>query len=275
MLSAIEVKASVLSCKSCSLHTGCNYPVYFDGPAPNDIAIIGEAPGATEDRLHKPFVGPSGQLLKGWLKEYGIESATFLNSVSCFPHRTPRYSEVEACRNNLWSQLQVIQPKYILLVGTTAISSWWKDIGVTELRGGFWQAYWKNDSPEKGDKGEGWSWAFATYHPAAVLRNRGLETQTKEDIERFADVALGKVETVPLINTCVKCGDEEVRYVVWGVPYCWWCWPENRLKHGAGRVKQPVDSYGIKKGTVPPFIGGGDYMFEKWVKEVNVQGELL
>lgn len=240
-LTPIEVKASVISCKSCNLHLSCNRPVYFDGPVPNHIAVVGEAPGSTEDKLHRPFVGPSGQLLRGWLESYGIEDATFLNAVSCFPHRTPRYSEIASCRNNLWSQLQVIQPKYILLVGKIAVNSWWKDIGISEIRGGFWQAPWR-EGGENGDKGDGFSWAFATWHPAAVLRNRGLEAQTLQDIERFAEVALGKVGITlnHYLNKCIKCKDPQVEYVVWGVPYCWECWPKNRLEHGSGRVVQEV-----------------------------------
>lgn len=278
-MTPIEVKASVITCKSCDLHNHCNRPIPFDGDIPNDIAVVGEAPGSTEDKLHRVFVGPSGQLLRGWLGKYGVDNPTYLNAVSCFPHRTPRYSEVSACRNNLWKQLQVIQPKYILLVGSVAVSSWWKDIGITEIRGGFWQAYWVNDKPENGVKGEGWSWAFATYHPAAVLRNRGLETQTKEDIERFAEVALGKVDASSrLLLNCVKCGDEEVKYVTWGVPYCWWCWPENRRQYGGGKIKDEKGqewSYQRKNGVVPPFTGGGKSMYGKLVEEVSIQGQLL
>lgn len=276
-LSAIEVKANVLTCTACDLRPNCLRPIPFSGPTPNDIVVVGEAPGAQEDREGKPFVGPSGKLLRKWLEEVGFGrdgcEPTFLNAVSCFPHRTPRYSEVSACRNNLWKQLQVIKPKYILLVGTVAVSSWWKDIGITDIRGSWWQAYWQNNKPEEMQNGDGYSWALATYHPAAVLRNAGLESQTKLDIKYFADVALGKSDPVPM-NKCVKCGDGEIKYVNWGVAWCWWCWPDNRKEYGGGRGGR-LNAYTVKEGVVPPFIPVGVMLNQRWVEEVQVQGRLL
>lgn len=220
MPTRIEVRASVISCTSCELHTQCNHPVPFDGPSPNDIAVIGEAPGHQEDRFGKPFVGSSGALLRKELGELNVEG-TYLNAVSCYPNRrpaTPRSNEVQACRDNVWTQLLHIKPRFLLLVGNTAVSSWWPNLSITEIRGQFWRCYWSDNNPNMAEQGDGWGWAFATWHPAAILRDRGLSYEWKEDLKLFSEVAQGKA-SIPPFDKCVKCG-EEGRVFWWDIAYC-------------------------------------------------------
>ena len=73
------------------------------GPTPTRIAVVGEAPGAVEDREGKPFVGPSGMAAARWLTEAGVnvDDIAWLNVVSCYPNRTPNPREVEACQSTL------------------------------------------------------------------------------------------------------------------------------------------------------------------------------
>lgn len=100
------------------------------------VMILGEAPGLSEENQGRVFVGPAGQLLDSWVTHHlgwDRENISYANAVSCFPHRTPRKSEIDACRHNLWMQLQYVRPQYILLVGSTAVKSWWPELGVENV----------------------------------------------------------------------------------------------------------------------------------------------
>lgn len=88
--------------------------------------IVGEAPGATEDLKGEPFVGASGKLLSACLKEAGLkeEEAYVCNILKFRPpnNRRPTAEEMEFCRPFLEEQISILQPKYILSLGTTALS---------------------------------------------------------------------------------------------------------------------------------------------------------
>ena len=93
-----------------------------------NIMFIGEAPGATEDKLKKPFVGRSGILLEKLLKEAAIDSERDLyicNVLKCRPpnNRKPTHAEIEANMPWLQQQIHLVDPKIILVAGATAIES--------------------------------------------------------------------------------------------------------------------------------------------------------
>lgn len=225
----LTLRGDIIGCHRCSLHGMCNSPVPWDGSPSNSIVVVGEAPGAKEDQELKPFIGPAGQLLRSIIRSLGVDDTklNYLNVVSCFPHRTPRVHEVDACRENLWNQLQYLRPTWCLLVGTVAISSWWKDIGVERLRGQFFQVYWQNDVQHKGN-GDGWSWGFSTYHPAAILRNSSLAGEFKNDLSRFFEVASQRQTPESTYRSeCVRCG-RECEIVHWAIPFCDKCAPGKR-----------------------------------------------
>lgn len=114
-------------CDLCKLCNTRKQVVVSDGKlARCDVAVIGEAPGENEDNEGVPFIGKTGMKLRYYMKEFaGIKlgrDAVVLNTVSCRPpkNRNPEQDEIDACSNWLRRNLQLIQPKFILLVGRFA-----------------------------------------------------------------------------------------------------------------------------------------------------------
>ena len=131
-----------------------------------NIMFIGEAPGATEDKLKKPFVGRSGILLEKLLKEAAIDSERDLyicNVLKCRPpnNRKPTHAEIEANMPWLLQQIYLVDPKIILVAGATAIES---ILGlrkaVSKIRG-TWQ-YWQDRL------------VMPLFHPSYLLRNPSM-----------------------------------------------------------------------------------------------------
>jgi DNA polymerase len=189
---------------------------------PASLVVIGEAPGATEDKLGEPFVGPAGRLLRKVIDDsFGgrkIDPATFsynsgrtegvsdycsyLNAVSCFPGRTPTQKQVKACSNNLWAQLDILRPAYGLLVGGVALSALVPGMSggrdgtgrqvppttITEVRGKWVQL--------TGIARDWTATLMVTWHPSAVMREGGLKSPKGEefqaDIQTFAESATRK-----------------------------------------------------------------------------------
>lgn len=215
-----RVRDQVAACTNCKLVKQCTAPVPFSGPSPSRIAIVGEAPGQQEDKKGQPFVGPAGKLLKRELRVLGLDTDTvaFVNVVSCWPNRkpaTPTKGEVEACHQNLVDQLGVIQPEFVLLVGSTAVSSYWRSLTVKTVRGNWFQS-----------TGSMSAWCFATLHPSAILRDSNLREGFVADLESFL---LGFVSGPWRNWWCAKCN----RYTTvrvgldglseYGIPLCARC----------------------------------------------------
>ena len=132
--------------------------------------FVGEAPGAREDELGRPFVGRSGDFLTELLEEIGLSrEEVFITSVlkSRPPNnRTPTKGEVKACMPHLIRQFEIINPSCIVLLGGVAVSSVIGPWKLSEAHGRFYE-------------GEGRTF-FITYHPAAALRF----PKTKEKIQK-------------------------------------------------------------------------------------------
>jgi uracil-DNA glycosylase family 4 len=112
-------------CRRCPLHEGRLHAVPGEGPGDARIMLVGEAPGAMEDRTGRPFVGPAGRFLDKLLCAHAIDRAeVFITScVKCRPpgNRKPRSDEVETCIANwLRPQLDVIAPTVVVLLGEVA-----------------------------------------------------------------------------------------------------------------------------------------------------------
>jgi len=124
-----ELKTKCEQCKSCELHKTRNNVVFADGnPETASIVLIGEAPGENEDMQGLPFVGRAGKLLNEFLASAGISRENdlyIINTVKCRPpkNRVPSNEEKNACRHFLISQIEIINPKIILLCGATALKS--------------------------------------------------------------------------------------------------------------------------------------------------------
>lgn len=170
-------KKEIENCAACGLHKTRNKVIFGEGNYHAAIMIIGEAPGADEDRIGRPFVGQSGQLLDKILAACGFtrDKHVFIsNIVKCRPpgNRVPSEIEVEACIPFLLKQIEMIDPKIIIPLGATALKRLFgnNDLKITRLRGS-WMEY-KNKL------------VMPVYHPSALLRNPNLKRETWEDFKK-------------------------------------------------------------------------------------------
>ncbi|MCG8378083.1 MAG: uracil-DNA glycosylase [Proteobacteria bacterium] len=166
----------VAVCKQCSLHEGRTQTVFGVGNPNADWLVIGEAPGAEEDRQGEPFVGRAGKLLNSMLRAMGLsrEQVYIANILKCRPpnNRDPRPEEVVACESYLRRQIELIQPKIILAVGRIAAQNLLKvDTPIGKMRGNVYQ-YPDSDLP-----------VVVTYHPAYLLRSPREKRKSWEDLK--------------------------------------------------------------------------------------------
>ncbi len=135
-----ELEAALRTFDGCALKETALHLCFADGNPAARLMLIGEAPGAEEDRQGKPFVGPSGQLLDKMLATIGLDRSRvyITNSIYWRPpgNRTPTAAEIAACQPFLERQIELIRPKLIVFVGGIAARGLLgvKE-GVTKLRG--------------------------------------------------------------------------------------------------------------------------------------------
>lgn len=184
MIKRLALKEEICSCTNCMLHKVGNGPVPFFGNK-SPIMVVGEAPGRREDEVGRPFVGPAGKLLWTELAKFDIarEDVLRANAVSCFPNGTPTQDQAYACRGNLYHQVEYCHPSVILAVGVTANWSLGRAQPMGQIRG-----TWSEMGRFEGRKYDPYDGIgiFATYHPAAVLRNRSLMRRWREDLGAFS-----------------------------------------------------------------------------------------
>ncbi len=136
-----ELRQSVAGCSACALCQGRKQAVLGVGDASADWLFVGEGPGAEEDARGEPFVGPAGKLLDAMLAAIDLrrgEDVYIANAVKCRPpgNRTPEAAELAACFPFLKRQIALIEPKLIVLLGKTAVSSvLGEDVALGSLRG--------------------------------------------------------------------------------------------------------------------------------------------
>jgi len=178
-----ELEAAVSGCERCGLHAGRTQTVFGTGDPQARCMIIGEAPGAEEDKRGEPFVGRAGQLLNAMLRAIGMsrEAVYIANIVKCRPpkNRDPKPEEMVACSTYLHRQIALIRPRVILAVGRVAaqhLTGSTSPIG--RMRG---QSY----AYENGDTGVP---IVVTYHPAYLLRSPLEKRKSWEDLRRARDL---------------------------------------------------------------------------------------
>src|SRR5215204_5776101 len=134
-----KIAAEVRGCPLCKLARTRKNAVPGEGQLSAKIMFIGEAPGHSEDKEGRPFVGAAGRILDDLLKKAGIErSQVFItNMVKCRPpnNRVPKEDELTACRPYLDRQIALIKPKVICILGRTAYSSLLGGSSITASRG--------------------------------------------------------------------------------------------------------------------------------------------
>jgi DNA polymerase len=171
-----KLKAEIVSCKKCSLHRHRNNTVFGDGNLEAKIFLIGEGPGYEEDRQGRAFVGRSGQLLDRILAACNFSRSEHVfigNIVKCRPpeNRTPAIEEMAACLPYLEEQIELIDPKIIVLLGSTALKGLFGNtMKITHTRGNW--LIWNNRL------------VMPTYHPSALLRNPNLKKDAWEDFKK-------------------------------------------------------------------------------------------
>lgn len=169
-----QVAEMIRSCRGCTLFRTALNPVPGEGNPRADLVCVGEAPGATEDQLGRPFVGQAGQLLTKILAAVNLEreDVFIMNVLKHRPpgNRNPDPDEVAACKPFLLRQLELIQPKVILALGTFAAQTLLETReALGRLRG---RVHSFQGIP-----------VVVTYHPAALLRNPAWKRPTWEDVQ--------------------------------------------------------------------------------------------
>lgn len=171
-----KIKCEAQNCKACSLCENRTNIVFSDGCETAPIMFIGEAPGKNEDETGIPFIGRAGQLLRKFMFECDFEQKDFYisNTVKCRPpeNRKPTKEEKSACFNFLNSQIDLINPKYIVLVGSTALESFILDkkLTITKARGQIFEIGKRKFIP--------------IFHPSYLLRYHSEYENSPRDLFR-------------------------------------------------------------------------------------------
>jgi len=159
-----QLTAGIEACHNCPLGERCTRKVPGKGKRNADLMIIGEAPGAQEDRQGLPFVGRAGQLLDRMLRAIGLETEQvyITNILKCRPpnNRDPMPEEVAACQPFLQAQIRLLQPRAILSVGRISAQNLLQETTTLGRLRNRQHQLPGTDIP-----------LIVTYHPAYLLRN--------------------------------------------------------------------------------------------------------
>ncbi len=171
------LREEILRCTRCSLHATRTQGVVGVGNPQADWMVIGEAPGAEEDRRGEPFVGRAGQLLDAMLRAIGLSRAQnvyIANVLKSRPpnNRDPRPEEVAACLPYLRRQIELVRPRLLLAVGRIAAQNLLgTEESLSRLRGRV-HSFGELNTP-----------LVVTYHPAYLLRNPADKRKAWEDLK--------------------------------------------------------------------------------------------
>jgi len=163
----------VCGCTGCALHRSRKNTVPGEGNLNARLMLIGEGPGAQEDEQGRPFVGKAGALLELMLDSIGLtrDAVYIANVVKCRPpnNRVPGEDEAAACLPYLWEQIELIDPKFLLLLGSTALRFVLDPkLRITASRGKWFVL---SGRP-----------VIATFHPAALLRDPSKKVDVFKDL---------------------------------------------------------------------------------------------
>ena len=169
-----ELEKSIENCNKCKLCKTRQNIVFGTGNKNAKLMLIGEGPGADEDRLGEPFVGRAGKLMDLAFEAIGLkrEEVYIENIVKCRPpaNRNPEDDEAMACMNYLRNQVILVKPEIIVLLGSVALKNiLGKEYGITASRGKWIE--------KKGIK------YMPTWHPAALLRDETKKIEFIKDLK--------------------------------------------------------------------------------------------
>ncbi len=166
-----ELRQASQGCLACPLANHRTHVVFGEGDPESPLVLVGEGPGEQEDKMGRPFVGRSGQLLDKALKEAGLERGQvyITNTVKCRAadwstgkpkNRPPTEEETQACRQWLVPQLGLVAPKVVLCIGSPSAKNLIKkNFAITKERGLYFPCEFAKT-------------AIATLHPAYILRQQ-------------------------------------------------------------------------------------------------------
>jgi DNA polymerase len=180
-----SLRSEVLACTKCPLHASRTQGVFGVGNREAQWLVVGEAPGAEEDRRGEPFVGRAGHLLDAMLKAIGLSrgrNAYIANVLKSRPpgNRDPTPEEVAACLPYLMRQIELLKPRVMLAVGRIAAQNLLAtDAPLGRLRGKV-HHFGELNTP-----------LIVTYHPAYLLRTPGDKRKAWEDLKFARSVFQG------------------------------------------------------------------------------------
>lgn len=170
-----ELEENCLKCNKCDLCNNRKKVVIGDGNKNARIMFIGEGPGEDEDIEGIPFVGKSGQLMNKAFDGIGIkrEDVYIANIIKCRPpqNRNPENNEASSCKEYLESQINLVSPEIIVLLGSVALKNvLGESYGITSMRG-----KWIEKDGIK---------YIPTFHPAALLRDENKKIDFWKDLKK-------------------------------------------------------------------------------------------
>ena len=175
-----ELEKSCKNCNKCKLYQGRTNVVIGEGNKNANIMLIGEGPGADEDEQGIPFVGKAGKLMNMAFAGLGIkrEELYIANIVKCRPpnNRDPEKDEADACKEYLTSQIKMVNPKVIVLLGRIALNNiLGEEYSITRDRG-----TWIEKDGIK---------FMPTFHPAALFRDENKKIAFWRDLKEVKQIA--------------------------------------------------------------------------------------
>ena len=176
-----ELRTAVENFDGCALKLTASHTVFGDGNPNARLVLVGEAPGADEDRIGRPFVGRSGHLLDKMMNAVGMDhSAYFITNVLPWRppgNRTPTSAEIAVCLPFLKRQIELVNPEYISILGGSAANALLDNQEPISRLRGRWLEYEKSD----GEKIQ----VLASFHPAYLLRNTAQKARAWSDLLRL------------------------------------------------------------------------------------------
>jgi DNA polymerase len=181
------LRAAMAEFDGCALRRTATQLVFADGVAGSRVMFVGEAPGADEDRIGRPFVGRAGQLLDRMLSAIGLDrqNVYIANVVPWRPpgNRTPTPQETQICLPFIERQIELADPEYLVCLGASAVRTLLGVQGGIMRTRGSWFAYRRQDGREIR--------ALAMFHPAFLLRQPAHKRFAWADMRAIASALNG------------------------------------------------------------------------------------
>jgi len=186
MSALTELYQEIANCQRCQLAEHRNKVVPGEGAENPELVFIGEAPGWHEDQQGRPFVGSAGQFLEELIASIGLtrEQVYICNVIKCRPpgNRDPLPAEIQACRDWLDQQLELLHPKMIVTLGRYSMARYFPGQSISKIHG-----------KERRQSGVIY---YPLYHPAAALHQQSLRQTIQADMLRIPAL-LARAENVP------------------------------------------------------------------------------